>query len=153
MASPKKKHIFGTILLLALIGFVLWKFVIKTKKITLANGNTIYMKGGNYFTNIGGTEIKIDQNEYRVLQVAVEGECVNPNTVKTLEVQKCVYYGYDGFLNDCGICTPAKPLNNLKCPYYSHTDNVRLGCTSTQKATLAGKDINNYCVYKCREAA
>jgi len=129
------------VLVVAVVAFVLWKWVIKTSKITLASGATIYMKGGNYYVNTNGTEVKIDQTEYNRLKVYVEGSCTNPNAPQTQSATPCVYYGYKGEINECGDCAITTPITR-SCAATSGA------CAGGGTLYLTSADAKN-CHYSC----
>lgn len=108
-----KKNITWIIIAVVAVALFLWKFVIKTSKITLPDGSTAYKMGGNYFYNTGGSAIKVDQTEYNRLVTVSNGTavCNNPNAgaPTTQSVTPCDYFGFKGLRDECGVCLPIIP--------------------------------------------
>lgn len=109
----KKTIIIIVVVLLIALG--LWKFVIKTSKVDLTDGSSIYKKGGNYYMSNSTGEVKIDEAEYNRLKNHVEGSCTNPN-ITTQSVQECNYFSYKGMIDDCGNCVIATPITRICAP-------------------------------------
>lgn len=137
----KGTKIFLWVVVVFLILAALWKWVFKTSVIKLANGTTIYKKGGNFYTNTNGVEVKIDQTEYNRLKVFTEGSCTNPNAPQTQSVTACNYFGYKGEINECGDCAITTPITRI-------CDAVGGPCGTNGTLYLTSADAKN-CNYSC----
>lgn len=112
----KTQIVVTTSIVVVVILFILFNYIIKLNKFTLADGSIIYTKGLNYYTMTGGVEVKIDQTEYNRLKTYIAGQCTNPNgMIQTSSANDtaCVYFNYKGHTNDCGDCVPDKPMKKI----------------------------------------
>lgn len=122
--KPKKKYTALKIILgiagAGVVGTGIWYFFIrKTDTATLTKddhaGDQVFKRMGRFYLSSDAGTIRIPSAEFDYLKAADAADsCIKPPSASRIaagakEAAPCDYYGYKGYINACGGCSPQKP--------------------------------------------